>query len=219
MYAGTQLPGGACARRSRSASLSPADYFSGYGEGWGLYVEWLGTEMGIYRTPYEDFGRLTYEMWRATRLVIDTGLHAYGWSRDRALAYLRDNTAMSELEIVNEIDRYISWPGQAVAYKLGELQIRRHRADAERQLGARFDQRRFHDASCSLMFPACVDERMRAHAPSRGGESFYEERRACRLLEGLMRSPVSADFAGGRQIGKYDSPPRQLKPLNQKSVF
>ena len=125
-------------------------YFSGYGEGWGLYVEWLGTIMGIYRTPYEDFGRLTYEMWRATRLVIDTGIHAFGWSRERALAYLRDNTAMSELEIVNEIDRYISWPGQAVAYKLGELTIRRLRAEAERRLGARFDQRTFHDAILAL---------------------------------------------------------------------
>ncbi len=125
-------------------------YFSGYGEGWGLYVEWLGTTMGIYRTPYEDFGRLTYEMWRATRLVIDTGIHSFGWSRDRALAYLRDNTAMSELEIVNEIDRYISWPGQAVAYKLGELQIRRLRSEAERRLGARFDQRTFHDTILNL---------------------------------------------------------------------
>ncbi|MGE0179308.1 MAG: DUF885 family protein, partial [Sphingomonas sp.] len=125
-------------------------YFSGYGEGWGLYVEWLGTIMGIYRTPYEEFGRLTYEMWRATRLVIDTGIHAFGWSRDRALAYLRDNTAMSELEIVNEIDRYISWPGQAVAYKLGELTIRRLRGEAERRLGSRFDQRTFHDAILHL---------------------------------------------------------------------
>jgi len=125
-------------------------YFSGYGEGWGLYVEWLGTLMGIYRTPYEDFGRLTYEMWRATRLVIDTGIHAFGWSRDRALAYLRDNTAMSELEIVNEIDRYISWPGQAVAYKLGQMTILRLRREAERRLGARFDQRTFHDAILHL---------------------------------------------------------------------
>jgi len=120
-------------------------YFSGYGEGWGLYTEWLGTVMGIYRTPYEDFGRLSYEMWRAARLVIDTGIHAYGWDRERALAYLRDNTALSELELTNEIDRYISWPGQAVAYKLGEIQIRRLRAEAERRLGARFDQRVFHD--------------------------------------------------------------------------
>lgn len=121
-------------------------YFSGYSEGWGLYVEWLGTQMGIYETPYEDFGRLTYEMWRAARLVIDTGIHAFGWDRDRAVAFLRDNTALSELEVNNEIDRYISWPGQAVSYKLGELQIRRLRAEAERRLGPRFDQRRFHDA-------------------------------------------------------------------------
>jgi uncharacterized protein (DUF885 family) len=125
-------------------------YFSGYGEGWGLYTEWLGTVMGIYQTPYEDFGRLTYEMWRACRLVIDTGIHAYGWDRDRAIAYLRDNSAMSDLEIVNEIDRYISWPGQAVAYKLGELTIRRLRTEAEQRLGTRFDQRGFHDTILGL---------------------------------------------------------------------
>lgn len=124
--------------------------FSGYGEGWGLYTEWLGTLMGIYRTPYEDFGRLTYEMWRAARLVIDTGIHAFGWSRDRALDYLRDNTALAEHEIVTEVDRYIGQPGQAAAYKLGELQIRRHRAEAEAALGARFDQRAFHDAILAL---------------------------------------------------------------------
>ncbi|WP_129791654.1 DUF885 family protein [Sphingosinicella sp. CPCC 101087] len=125
-------------------------YFSGYGEGWGLYVEWLGTQMGIYETPYEDFGRLSYEMWRAARLVIDTGIHAYGWSREQAIDYLSENTALSQLEIVNEIDRYISWPGQAVAYKLGELQIRRLRAEAEQRLGEKFDQRRFHDAILEL---------------------------------------------------------------------
>ena len=125
-------------------------YFSGYGEGWGLYTEWLGTLMGIYQTPYEDFGRLSYEMWRAARLVIDTGIHAYRWDRDRALAYLRDNTALSELELTNEIDRYISWPGQAVAYKLGELMIRRLRGEAERRLGTRFDQRGFHDTILAL---------------------------------------------------------------------
>ena len=151
-------------------------YFSGYGEGWGLYVEWLGTVMGIYRTPYEEFGRLTYEMWRATRLVIDTGIHAFGWSRERALAYLRDNTAMSELEIVNEIDRYISWPGQAVAYKLGELQIRRLRAEAERRLGSRFDQRGFHDAILSLgSVPLPVMEE-RVQAWIAGGQIVYSFR-------------------------------------------
>lgn len=120
-------------------------YFSGYGEGWGLYTEWLGTVMGIYRTPYEDFGRLSYEMWRACRLVIDTGIHHEGWSRDRAIAYLAAHTALSQHEIATEVDRYISWPGQALAYKLGEMTLRRKRADAERILGAQFDQRWFHD--------------------------------------------------------------------------
>jgi uncharacterized protein (DUF885 family) len=120
--------------------------FSGYAEGWGLYTEWLGTIMGIYETPYEDFGRLTYEMWRACRLVIDTGIHQFGWTREQAMAYLRDHAALSEHEITTEVERYIAWPGQALAYKLGELQIRRHRRDAEAKLGAKFDQRPFHDA-------------------------------------------------------------------------
>jgi uncharacterized protein (DUF885 family) len=125
-------------------------YFSGYGEGWGLYTEWLGQQMGIYETPYEEFGRQTYEMWRAVRLVIDTGLHEYGWSREQALAYFRDHVALSELEIVNEVDRYISWPGQALAYKLGELTIRNLRLEAEAKLGPRFDQRGFHDVILGL---------------------------------------------------------------------
>jgi uncharacterized protein (DUF885 family) len=124
--------------------------FSGYGEGWGLYTEWLGTVMGIYETPYEDMGRLSYEMWRACRLVIDTGIHQFGWTRDQAMSYLRDRAALSEHEITTEIDRYIAWPGQALAYKLGELQIRRHRREAEEKLGARFDQRRFHDAILAI---------------------------------------------------------------------
>lgn len=127
-----------------------AIYFSGYGEGWGLYTEWLGTVMGIYETPYEDFGRLTYEMWRATRLVIDTGIHQFGWTRQQAVDYLTENAALSEHEINTEIDRYISWPGQALAYKLGEMQIRRHRREAEAALGAAFDQRLFHDAILAL---------------------------------------------------------------------
>jgi uncharacterized protein (DUF885 family) len=124
--------------------------FSGYGEGWGLYVEWLGTLMGIYETPYEDMGRLSYEMWRACRLVIDTGIHQFGWTRDQAMSYLRDRAALSEHEITTEIDRYIAWPGQALAYKLGELQIRRHRREAEEKLGAKFDQRRFHDTILAI---------------------------------------------------------------------
>ncbi|PNS08611.1 DUF885 domain-containing protein [Solilutibacter silvestris] len=121
------------------------EYISAYGEGWGLYSEWLGKEMGIYQTPYEDFGRLTYAMWRACRLVIDTGVHHKGWTRDQALAYLRDNTALSEHEITTEVDRYISWPGQALSYKLGELTIRRLRSEAEAALGPKFDVRKFHD--------------------------------------------------------------------------
>ena len=124
--------------------------FSGYGEGWGLYTEWLGTIMGIYETPYEDMGRLSYEMWRACRLVIDTGIHQFGWTREQAMSYLRDRAALSEHEITTEIDRYIAWPGQALAYKLGEIQIRRHRREAEERLGARFDQRRFHDAVLAI---------------------------------------------------------------------
>jgi uncharacterized protein (DUF885 family) len=121
-------------------------YFSVTGEGWGLYAEKLGEEMGIYRTPYEQFGRLTYEMWRACRLVVDTGMHALGWPREKAIAYLRDNTALSEHEIETETDRYIGWPGQALAYKVGELAIVEMRRKAEAALGARFDKRRFHDA-------------------------------------------------------------------------
>ena len=124
--------------------------FSGYGEGWGLYTEWLGTVMGIYETPYEDFGRLTYEMWRAARLVIDTGIHEFGWSREQAMDYLRTRAALSEHEITTEVERYIAWPGQALAYKLGELQIRRHRREAEEKLGSKFDQRQFHDAILAI---------------------------------------------------------------------
>ncbi|WP_420142505.1 DUF885 domain-containing protein [Sphingomonas sp.] len=124
--------------------------FSGYGEGWALYLEWLGTKMDMYDTPYENFGRLSYEIWRASRLVIDTGIHHYGWTREQAQNYLRDHTALSEHEIETEIDRYIAWPAQALAYKLGEMLIRRKRAEAEEKLGDRFDQRAFHDAILAI---------------------------------------------------------------------
>lgn len=125
-------------------------YISAFGEGWALYAEHLGVEMGFYETPYQNFGRLVYEMWRAARLVVDTGMHAKGWSRDQALAFMRDNTALSEHEITTEIDRYISWPGQALAYKLGEIKIRELRKDSELALGAQFDLRAFHDKLLSL---------------------------------------------------------------------
>jgi uncharacterized protein (DUF885 family) len=126
------------------------DYISAYGEGWGLYAEKLGVEMDIYETPYEHFGRLTYEMWRACRLVIDTGIHAKGWTREQALDYLASNTALSMHEVTTEIDRYISWPAQALSYKLGEYTLWKLRADAEEQLGEQFDLRRFHDFVLSL---------------------------------------------------------------------
>lgn len=125
-------------------------YFSGYGEGWGLYSEWLGNEMGIYRTPYERFGQLSYEMWRAARLVIDTGLHRYGWSREKAIDYLASHTALSQHEVETEVDRYISWPGQALAYKLGELSLRKLRAEAEAKLGPKFDKKGFHDTILAM---------------------------------------------------------------------
>jgi uncharacterized protein (DUF885 family) len=121
-------------------------YPHAYGEGWGLYAEKLGKEMGVYATPYEEFGRLTYEMWRAVRLVVDTGLHAQGWTRQQAQDYLAANTALSLHEVRTEVDRYIAWPGQALAYKMGELKILELRARAERELGAKFDIRAFHDA-------------------------------------------------------------------------
>ena len=115
-------------------------------EGWALYAERLGIEMGFFEDPYDDFGRLLYEMWRACRLVVDPGMHTLGWSRERAIDFLKQNTALSELNIINEVDRYIGWPGQACGYKIGELTIRRLRAAAEKTLGAKFDLRRFHDA-------------------------------------------------------------------------
>lgn len=125
-------------------------YFSGYGEGWGLYTEYLGRELGMYRNPYEEFGRASFENWRASRLVVDTGLHLMGWSRDQAIAYLEEHTALARHDIEIEVDRYISWPGQALAYKLGEMSIRKLRSEAETSLGAGFDLRRFHDTLLGL---------------------------------------------------------------------
>lgn len=120
-------------------------YVNAFGEGWGLYCEYLGTEMGFYKDPYTHFGRLTYEMWRACRLVLDVALHTKGWSREQAVQYLAENTALSLHEVNTEINRYISWPGQALAYKMGELKIKEMRKKAEERLKDRFDIREFHD--------------------------------------------------------------------------
>jgi uncharacterized protein (DUF885 family) len=133
-------------------------------EGWALYSEHLGVEMGMYRTPYEQFGRLSLEMWRACRLVVDTGMHVMGWTRAQALQCLADNSALSEHAMNYEIDRYIGWPAQSLGYKIGEIRIRALRARAEQQLGAKFDLRAFHDA---ILVPGAVpldmlDERIEA---------------------------------------------------------
>ena len=120
-------------------------YLSAYGEGWGLYSEFLADEMGMYTTPYEQFGKYTYEMWRACRLVVDTGIHAKGWTRDQVVKYMSENTALSLHEINTETDRYISWPGQALSYKIGEIKIRELRKKAETELNEKFDIRDFHE--------------------------------------------------------------------------
>lgn len=120
-------------------------YLSAFGEGWALYCEYLGKEAGIYQTDYEEFGRLTYEMWRACRLVVDPGMHYFGWTREKAVDFLASNTALSLHEVNTEIDRYIGWPGQAVSYKMGELKIRELRKRAEATMGERFDLAEFHD--------------------------------------------------------------------------
>lgn len=125
-------------------------YISAYGEGWALYCEWLGREMGMYQTPYDRFGMLGYQIWRAARLVVDTGIHSQGWTREQAIEYLHDYTALPDHEIETEIDRYIGWPGQALSYYLGEMAIRKDREKAQKALGAKFNLRAFHDTVLAL---------------------------------------------------------------------
>jgi uncharacterized protein (DUF885 family) len=120
--------------------------YSAFVEGWALYSESLGEEIGLYKDPYSKFGQLSYEMWRAVRLVVDTGMHAMGWTREQAIQFFKDNTGKTDQDITVEVDRYIVWPGQALAYKLGQLKIRELRTEAERRIGARFNVRAFHDA-------------------------------------------------------------------------
>ena len=167
---GHSLQGSLAMEQDAQPAFRRENYISAYGEGWGLYSEDLGVEMGIYETPYEDFGRLTYAMWRACRLVIDTGVHHMGWTRDQALAYLRDRTALSEHEFTTEVDRYISWPAQALSYKLGELKILQLREEAEQALGTRFDLRKFHDvvlAQGSVPLPV-LESQVRAYIAEAG---------------------------------------------------
>lgn len=138
---------GALALEVENAPMFRTQFYPhAFGEGWGLYAEKLGVEMGVYQTPYDEFGRLSYEMWRACRLVIDTGLHSKGWTRQQAQGYLADNTALSLKNVETEVDRYIAWPGQALAYKVGELTLWELRRKAEKTLGPKFDIREFHDA-------------------------------------------------------------------------
>jgi uncharacterized protein (DUF885 family) len=147
---GHALQGELAEEQKEQPQFRTKSYISAYGEGWALYCEKLGREMGIYQTPYEEFGRESYEMWRAARLVIDTGIHHKGWTRAQAITFLAGHTALSQHEVETEVDRYISWPGQALSYKLGELKILELRALAEKELGTNFDIGKFHDAILEL---------------------------------------------------------------------
>ena len=147
---GHALQGALAEEQTGYPDFRSKNYISAYGEGWALYCEKLGEEMGIYHTPYEEFGRQTYEMWRAARLVIDTGIHHKGWTRAQAIDFLASHAALSQHEVETEVDRYISWPGQALSYKLGEIKIVELRARAEKELGPKFDLRAFHDTILGL---------------------------------------------------------------------
>jgi uncharacterized protein (DUF885 family) len=151
-------------------------YISAYGEGWALYCEWLGQEMGMYHTPYDRFGMLGYQIWRAARLVVDTGIHSEGWTREQAVAFFRANTLLPDHEIDTEIDRYISWPGQATSYYLGEMAIRAARAKAEKALGDKFNIRAFHDAVLAMgSVPLPVLDDQIAKFIAAGGKGPYPD--------------------------------------------
>ena len=155
------------------------DYISAYGEGWALYTELLGEEMGIYKNPYEIFGMLSYQMWRAARLVVDTGVHAKGWTREQAQTFMRDHTALSDREVTTEVDRYIGWPGQALSYYLGQLEILKVRRRAEAALGPRFDIRQFHDTVLALgSVPLPVLSAQIDRFIAEGGKGPYPEPRS-----------------------------------------
>jgi uncharacterized protein (DUF885 family) len=142
---GHHLQGAIAREMANVPAFRRETYISAFGEGWGLYAEYLGIEAGFYQDPYSEFGRLTYEMWRACRLVVDTGIHAKGWSRSQAIDYLASHTALSLHNVTTEVDRYIAWPGQALSYKIGELTIKRLRQQTEQALLNEFDVREFHD--------------------------------------------------------------------------
>lgn len=164
------------AENKRQPDFRREVYASAYGEGWALYAEKLGLEMGMYPTPYDRFGMLSYQMWRAVRLVVDTGIHHKGWTREQTRKYLRDNTALSERELVNEVDRYISYPGQACAFYLGQMTIEKARAKAAKALGDRFDIRAFHDVVLELgSVPLPVLEARVDRFIAEGGKSPYAD--------------------------------------------
>jgi len=151
-------------------------YLSAYGEGWALYCEALGEDMGFYKTPYDRFGMLSYQAWRAARLVVDTGIHAMGWSREQAQAYLHDNTALSDHEIETEVDRYIAWPGQALSYYMGQLAFQKARAKAEKALGPKFNIRAWHDAMLQLGYvPLPVIAQRTDQFIAEGGKGPYPD--------------------------------------------
>src|SRR5690606_14897085 len=138
------------AQEQKQPEFRRTNYISAFGEGWALYTERLGAEMGMHETPYETFGMLSYQMWRAARLVVDTGIHAKGWPRHQGQQFFKDNTALAEHEITTEVDRYGSWPGQALSYYLGQMAVQQARAKAEKALGPKFDIRYFHDTVLQL---------------------------------------------------------------------